>query len=373
MRRSALAGMLASITGAGGLPPRRIDQYTAPAGATAPATQPTAVAFFIAGNTIILNPSGMFIYNGPPGLNKLIASITPAPGTDPYGNGYAAGITSYGIPSSGIQVQLLNEQINFVNGITLASITTTGGANNRMLFQSASGYQFDQVITEPDAFLLYNGSIALGNLIAALASTASSGTDFAGNVYPKPGINFGTWDATGVLRQHFGIDTNGKTYYQDAAGNLWTAAAVTIGGAEYWQLSDSSANTSIYANASGQLIPDHPGSPGTPETWQQPVTTNFSTVAGVQPFQYRMGVEGMVEFTGFMSANAAYAANTAIFTLPAGYRPSTNTAVVGVQFFAGGAFSSTWATITTAGVFSFANGLAAGGTANVNGRMRLSV
>jgi hypothetical protein len=46
-------------------------------------------------------PAGIFIYSPAGGLGNLIASITPAGGTDAYGNTYVAGLSSYSGPTVG--------------------------------------------------------------------------------------------------------------------------------------------------------------------------------------------------------------------------------------------------------------------------------
>lgn len=47
------------------------------------------------GTDFIINSSGAFFYNGTPASGNLIASITTASGTDPYGNPYQSTITGY--------------------------------------------------------------------------------------------------------------------------------------------------------------------------------------------------------------------------------------------------------------------------------------
>jgi hypothetical protein len=49
-----------------------------------------------AGNTII-NPDGMFVYDGPPAAGNLIMSVngTVGGGTDPYGNNFVFGLGVY--------------------------------------------------------------------------------------------------------------------------------------------------------------------------------------------------------------------------------------------------------------------------------------
>ena len=74
--------------------------------------QTEAVVQLIAGDTII-NPSGAFTYSAAPGSGDLIASITPAAGTDSFGNQYLEGITTYGSTTA---TQLLNGFISFYTG-----------------------------------------------------------------------------------------------------------------------------------------------------------------------------------------------------------------------------------------------------------------
>jgi hypothetical protein len=56
--------------------------------------QTTVTVQLQAGNTII-NPNGTFVYSGNPGTGNLIASVTPAAGTDNFGNHYLEGVASY--------------------------------------------------------------------------------------------------------------------------------------------------------------------------------------------------------------------------------------------------------------------------------------
>lgn len=99
---------------------------------------------------------------------------------------------------------------NFVSGSTGWSINKNGTAEfNSLTVRNGT------IIS--GVFLLYSSAIpAKGNLVVAFAPQAG-GTDAVGNVYPQ-GFNFGVWNASGVLSQHFGIDTNGKLYLADSTG-----------------------------------------------------------------------------------------------------------------------------------------------------------
>lgn len=50
---------------------------------------------FQAGNRVIINGNGLFVYNGVPTLGNLIISETATAGTDPFGNVYKQGVTVY--------------------------------------------------------------------------------------------------------------------------------------------------------------------------------------------------------------------------------------------------------------------------------------
>lgn len=69
------------------------------------------------------------VYEGTPAAGNLIASIASAPGTDPMGNPYQEGFTSY-LPGVGY-VQMIDGQVNFFNtsGGVIMSLqqTDTGG------------------------------------------------------------------------------------------------------------------------------------------------------------------------------------------------------------------------------------------------------
>jgi hypothetical protein len=72
---------------------------------------------------IVSGPSGsILVYNGTPALGNLIASITPISGTDPQGNFFFAGITSYEVVSSIYYATSVNGPVT-----TYASATSAGG------------------------------------------------------------------------------------------------------------------------------------------------------------------------------------------------------------------------------------------------------
>jgi len=67
-------------------------------------------AFLQAGNTVVINSAGMFVYNGVPALGNLIFSVAPANGVDSYGNTFFAGACSYS-PQAGSGTPFLVAQL----------------------------------------------------------------------------------------------------------------------------------------------------------------------------------------------------------------------------------------------------------------------
>ncbi len=110
---------------------------------------------------------------------------------------------------------------NFLTGVSGWSINKSGSAEfNNIIIRNG------QVIS--GTFLLYSTAIpAIGKLVMAFAPIAG-GTDLVGNVYPQ-GYNFGVWDATGALKQHLGIDNNGKLYLADTTGTTRIFGDPSIG------------------------------------------------------------------------------------------------------------------------------------------------
>jgi hypothetical protein len=135
----------------------------------------------IANTVIIFGAKGkVLIYSGTPAFGNLIGSWAGQAGTDSFGNSYPAG---------------LNVTEGAISGTTF------------------SGTDF---IINTNGFFFYSGTPALGNLVMAIAMN-SGGTDAFGNVYPQ-GANWGVWSNTGVLEQHFGIDSSGDTFLANNAG-----------------------------------------------------------------------------------------------------------------------------------------------------------
>ncbi len=76
------------------------------------------------GANFIINNSGIFLYSGTPALGNLIGSWASADGTDQYGNGYIAGLTTYGTSST---INLFGDDI-----------VLTGSNGSKVVLESAA-------------------------------------------------------------------------------------------------------------------------------------------------------------------------------------------------------------------------------------------
>ena len=135
--------------------------------------QTESVVQLIAGDSII-NASGIFTYSSAPAANNLIASVTPAAGTDTFGNIYLQGVTSYG---GTVAMQLEAGEIIFYTGSLSAGWTQSGliFINTNVIELSTSG----GVITQNNT--LDNGSGGASFGAVAVASLTIGGSSNTGN------------------------------------------------------------------------------------------------------------------------------------------------------------------------------------------------
>jgi hypothetical protein len=130
-----------------------------------------------AGNTII-NPNGTFVYSTAPGFQTLISSITNQDGTDPFGNAYVTGVTSYGNVGATWFAVAMN------NGAVIFQASTAGAGGPYSQF-AAVGFSFagstgHLTLSGTDGQLALPGGIipvaGVSGLIATLPADGNSGT-----------------------------------------------------------------------------------------------------------------------------------------------------------------------------------------------------
>lgn len=110
---------------------------------------------------------GVFVYNGPPALGNLIASITSADGIDVYGNAFVHGVVSY-FPSAAPPRAVQLGSPNAAPGITFLQAATVAGPWTDVV----------QLVGDPAtaALVVINNLSVANNLDVALQLTATGGT-----------------------------------------------------------------------------------------------------------------------------------------------------------------------------------------------------
>ena len=141
------------------------------------------------GDDFIINPSGIFVYDGTPAAGNLIASITAAPGTDQFGNSYPRG---YGLWQAD---QVTGNEFNLLTGAASESIPAQlytfvdnpGGATEQMQvnLQSAQSTAIkDRVLV---ALLSAAANLAQPNAIGELGYIKAGSTSIVPMLSWGPG------------------------------------------------------------------------------------------------------------------------------------------------------------------------------------------
>jgi hypothetical protein len=149
--------------------------------------------------------TGLYEYAPTPGLGNLILSVAAAPGTDPYGNAFPAGLAVYDNQGDVINLQ-----------------------NGEILMSSLLGL-IRQI--SPTADLMYTPSAAAGNLSVAIASQA--GVDAYGNTFLQGltatagQLSGQVIDASVFEGTNFRIDEHGEFLYSPPAAGTTTTTTTT--------------------------------------------------------------------------------------------------------------------------------------------------
>jgi len=194
-----------------------------------------------AGNTVVINSQGQFVYNGLPTLGNLVASLAPAGGTDAYGNTFFAGLCSYQ-PHAGSGTPFLVAQL-FNGAVQLgppSAIAGTGGASPgavagstspagqlNILSGGQSGADTNaeiQLVSQLSAAAgagpqaLLNGYLAF----VALAAPTATGPFLYGTTNSAPGIkSAGINGVIPVTQANYTAFTNTTTSFNQMSF-LWT-------------------------------------------------------------------------------------------------------------------------------------------------------
>lgn len=327
----------------------------------------------ISGNFFVINSSGFFIYSGPPALGNLTSSATSLGGTDPFGNVYTAGFSTYGttfstemtngavfftdpaftanagrvgISSAGVGGQTVSlTSGNTSIGVPVGSFAVTDGSTPGGLPQFAMNGQLQLVINAPNGQVLTLQNLASGpsnstlELIANAANDNVLGIMVAGDTFNRIRFN-----------------TNGFTFGSGSA----------------------TQDTQFYRSAPGifgadTILADIGGSAEVWHTLGTPGITGWTSDHG----RYRLANDGCVEFDIILHSNAvahASSINTYPNTLPAAYQPAVNRVLplgIDTTITAGDPFPRL--AISTAGVVKIAIPSVAAVTTEIGGTLHMTL
>lgn len=180
LRRQVLAML-------GGLPVMAGDQLrrpmNAPSGQQAPpGIQPGSNGITVTNRLIVAGPNGgAFFYSGAPAFGNLIDSVTRASGTDPYGNAYLNGHTSYTPGVSAVSM----------NGTVISWYTTSSAAGPYTLL-----YSLENDIATDNLLLVGGGFESNGGTVSTPSSLV---TDIWNAVSPAGAVQYaGNWTDHGA-------------------------------------------------------------------------------------------------------------------------------------------------------------------------------
>lgn len=350
----------------------------------------TVTAGVFEGTTFEINSNGAFFYSGVPANGSLVASISPAGGTDPFGNVYHA------VVAAGNQ----------------AAAYSRFGTTGILHMQNAAGNDVLQLDPGRSAELIYGGAPSASNLLVSVAAFQT--TDALGNTILAGFTSYAP--TTGAT---FVNVANGEIALGPMSGNVPDTAhqATIFGNANFLQLvsgssvgsasvaqlfmlagssgaalnSGLSPQTQSYADSTtplldiivGARVYGTIGGGGaiTPTTWQLPSygtnwagSNTFNGTTGVEPLRFRIDAEDNLWPIGAFKAGAVAPADP-VFILPAAYTPAAGTDFIPCLRNNGGAVTSGMLRISNNGHVDVLNALNLGIVANneflVNGKIPL--
>jgi hypothetical protein len=169
--------------------------------------------------------SGIFGYSPGPGAGNLIFSVTAAAGTDPYGNAYQAGVTSYSA-SGAFYTQLLGGLINFFTTGDFSAATIGAPTQGVLTINSPL-----ESAGDTGAAILLSSEAAGGSNYPAVAIAGDIPLSNSNNA--APGILGPVTGLSGVTIYSIGANVaNGfsNLKYLSADGNAYNTGRLSIQG-----------------------------------------------------------------------------------------------------------------------------------------------
>jgi hypothetical protein len=212
------------------------------------------VPFFQAGNRVIINKTGLFVYNGPPALGNLVGSITAGGGVDPYGNAYQPTISSYFNTqiASMISAQLQFRDTGFSVNPASIGIGTVSALSSTLDLNS--GNTVLGVVTGALVLADANGGVVanvpllkFGGSIEAIFGSAGGQLLVVQNTSTPPGNSNHQIINAGVGDNALGIDV---------AGDTFNRLRVNSDGKILWGSGAATQDTNLYRASANQLQTD---------------------------------------------------------------------------------------------------------------------
>lgn len=324
------------------------------------------------GTDYIIDPAGAFFYFGTPAAGNLAISIASVAGSDSFGNAFPAGIGIFN--STGTLVDNFGGSTgNATFGPAAAGHFTFDNAANRfnMFDQNAALTARLSALSTNSNFVwlfntalkyfsLSNGAIQLGPLSAAGAVPTAQDQTNAAALLPFTGAN------PGISIQSVSNTADPgsvKTRFNVHSGNAGTLPGDPTG--PFIEVLDNIGSSVANGYISGAWSKTDVS--GNPSSWQTPIFTvpaNWTAggFANEYGLRYRTDIQDNLILTGaFQYLNAATIAagsTTALFTLPAGFRPLKGTRRPAYQSSGTGAFA--WIVIQPSGAVLLGNPTALG-------------
>lgn len=160
------------------------------------------------------NNSGLFLYLGQPGAGKLILSLTPAAGTDPYGNTYGEGISLSTVANTA-DPGMLNWLINKVNAASIGQ--RNNGTNDILTIRGPKAIGIINLWDNGQVDVLNTGASAGVGMNIENFGTAPLQLLSGGDIWLQPGT------ATNVLE----LGPNGTGFHDEQHGTFSVTFSAT--------------------------------------------------------------------------------------------------------------------------------------------------
>jgi hypothetical protein len=247
-------------------------------------------------------------YDGAPAFGNLIMSVAADAGADEFGNVYAAGVGIYS-PTGHLLLDA-DDGVFTSTGSSGAVVSVNDGQIVLKAHASddSSAVATQNVLATRGSLFVSAGKQGANDKAGAVQIVTSNGVPTAGNADTFPRVN--SMAANGTTTAYHYV--SGASVKSNAVGDT----------AEVWQ------------------------TPGFNANWSG--TTTFGALAGgLRTLKYRQDAEDNVWLLG--TCVAAAGAGSAIFQLPAAYRPVSNTPFPVAFISGGGVAGSAWAYVSSAG------------------------